>query len=351
VVAQYATLLTFGAALILDVGLYQGLDPLLLGCALVLANMAVIGVVVAVSSRRYSMERSHQRKMKARRAQAIEWACEFTPTKFETTLDEVERAHLLPSHAMAFHYCSLMKAQQCIKSGIGATMGGAFGASSPGGVLFSLHRPHELTPSDDDFFADREAVLACALPWSLLQPHPAANSPPFICVVESTALQALRGIVFNGIPDPRPWYEGGVFLPPQRIVRAYQLDETESIQIECGHNPAMPMSNVPTQVRDGKINEDCSFAISGLWYLSAFFVFVANSTHASVSIASTVSVQSPRSVLEFASAMASIRTTCSRCGWKAVFHFTDPTFAPLILRSGLRMSKQGQRGQDILQLN
>ena len=38
-------------------------------------------------------------------------------------------------------------------------------------------------------------------------------------------MKALRGKNFDALIDPKPWFGGGVFLPPQQIVRAYQLVE------------------------------------------------------------------------------------------------------------------------------
>jgi hypothetical protein len=59
-VAQYASLLTYGAALAIAVGLDQGIDPLLFGCLLVMFNTSIVGLVFRASLLRYFHERSLQ---------------------------------------------------------------------------------------------------------------------------------------------------------------------------------------------------------------------------------------------------------------------------------------------------
>jgi uncharacterized membrane protein len=86
VVAQYCTFLTFGAALVIDTGVAQGLNPVLLGCTLVAVNMLIVVIILVVTVRRYRSERRDRRVAKSARAQTIEWAVGFSQVKFKTTL-------------------------------------------------------------------------------------------------------------------------------------------------------------------------------------------------------------------------------------------------------------------------
>jgi len=57
-VAQYATLLTFGAALAIEVGMDQGVNPFVFGCTLVVINIVVLGLILWASVLKYFRERS-----------------------------------------------------------------------------------------------------------------------------------------------------------------------------------------------------------------------------------------------------------------------------------------------------
>jgi hypothetical protein len=64
-VAQYANLLTFGAALAIEVGLDKGMDSFLFGCILVAINVVVVGFIFFASVMKFRRERSMQQWRRA----------------------------------------------------------------------------------------------------------------------------------------------------------------------------------------------------------------------------------------------------------------------------------------------
>jgi hypothetical protein len=347
VVAQYATLLTFGAALTIETGLYQGLNPTTLGCCLFVANLVVAGLITTVSVRRYMRERRARHKAKARQAQRIEPASEFNDVKFKTTLDEAELTLLPPTHAMVFHYCSMVEATQCLKSGIPAKVNSAAGAQSGGGILVTLQRPYELDAVDDLFFPNQEAALVCSIPWAFL--HSISTPLSTVLVVPAKVLTAIRGQYFNDIVDPKSWYEGFVFLPPKQILRAYQLASGGPSDWDIDS----PIGSLQTTVKDSihisgpsqsikRHGQDWSSLRQGGGHARFISGQPQQRNHPDIR---GVDVLSPTTILQFTGLMRRFRADCLHHGWEIAYHFTDPEFAKLILRSGLRMSTQGQRGE------
>jgi hypothetical protein len=166
VVAQYAVLVTFITALVIEVGIAQGIEPLVLGVYLTATNVAVVAVLLYANTARYLLQRKERHRKKARQAQCVECAVGFDKKKFKTTLDKVEKECVPTTHALVYKYCSLSDANTAIRSGIPALAS----AATPG-VVVTLHRPHELDEIDKAAFTNREAVLACVVPWHLLKPH------------------------------------------------------------------------------------------------------------------------------------------------------------------------------------
>jgi hypothetical protein len=87
-VAQYCTLLTFGAALVIEAKLTRGLDPFALGAALVATNLVVASFIAFVCVDRYRRERRERKAEKNSQAQVVERAVDFLPNKFDTTLGQ-----------------------------------------------------------------------------------------------------------------------------------------------------------------------------------------------------------------------------------------------------------------------
>ena len=53
-------------------------------------------------------------------------------------------------------------------------------------------------------------------------------------------------------------------------------------------------------------------------------------------------IQVPETLMDFCAEMSACRSTCAANGWATLYHYTQPALGELILKSGLRMSTQGQ---------
>jgi hypothetical protein len=92
VIAQYATLTTFGTALVIEANIARGMNPFWLGCLLVAVNLAIVSFLAFLNVSRYLHQQRERRGKKALRAQTLEWAVGFSKTKFDTTLDAIALA-------------------------------------------------------------------------------------------------------------------------------------------------------------------------------------------------------------------------------------------------------------------
>jgi hypothetical protein len=180
--AQVAVLLTFGSALAIAAGLSEGFDPAVFGAGLVALNLGVLAAALAMAAGRARALAAEQEARRRRRATKVEWAVDFAGSKWATTLDAVE-ASAGASACLVFWYGSLASVERALACGIptsGAQRedgdcgqgnegeGGEGGkGEGDGGVVFSLHRPHELDEADRWWFPSREAVLVSALPRRL----------------------------------------------------------------------------------------------------------------------------------------------------------------------------------------
>ena len=151
------------------------------------------------------VEEVHARKAKNDRLPRLEWACDFSATKFATSFRLVREEQISGAHCLAFHYLSAVAARRAVRSGLPATAFSPASSSSSsssssslrlakekeqkqdasegwdtqvvsevGGVLLTLHGPHELTVSYRRAFPDgtREAVLVISLPRRLIEAAP-----------------------------------------------------------------------------------------------------------------------------------------------------------------------------------
>ena len=178
-------------------------------------------MALGTSLKRYLKGRRVAQKRKETEASRVELAWDFSAEKMKTTLDAVDLNSVPATHCLAFWYGSLAAAKAALLSGVPATSG--FG----GGVVFTLHRPHDITIEDASVFSshDREAVLVCSVPRALLEPLPGnLASSPNIKILPAKVLSALRPSTFTeGVSDPKPWFHEVLFLPPSNIRRAFQL--------------------------------------------------------------------------------------------------------------------------------
>jgi hypothetical protein len=339
--SQYCTLLTFGAALVIEMKLDGGMDSFRFGCALVVVNMVIVIFIFNVSVHRYHNERQEMRKERGRRVQKIETATGFDKKKFETTLDAAERAHLPQTQALVFHYCSVSDAENCLRSGIFAKREDGAGYD---GVIVTLHRPYELDDADKSFFPVQEAVLGCAIPWSLLQPMSETPGAPLacICMLSSRVLSALRSRHFDSLGDPTPWFEGYIMLPPKQIFRAYQLQEASDDKVASNFDGLRIKDDPPFSTVVGGSRESSGDARRQS-VSPSFGVVRPNELP-------PVHLKPLTSLADLTDEMARIRETCDNRGWEVVYHYTNRLSAGFILKTGMRMSTQGQGGQQMLVL-
>jgi hypothetical protein len=311
-VAQYTVILTFGSALAIETNLSQGLNPLLFGVVLFSINLSVIILALAMAFRRFKIGQLEIEKQKSKQAGKLEFGANFSAQKFRTTFDAISRNYLPPSSCLVYWYCTVAEASKALESGIPA-LNACLLHSEPG-IVFTMDQPHDMDPAESSVFPseEREAVLACSLPRHLLQRLPGFPSTSSFRFFPGKVLCALRGSYFEDIQNPGPWYERKVMLPPQRIVRAYQLLEDFSC---VGNKVSSPFSR------------PCDHHIDEELYSSQ---------------EREGSVQRPKSGAELAEAMTAIRAQCAEHGWAPLYHFTAPCCASLILSRGLRMSTLGQ---------
>jgi len=380
-VAQYAILTTFGAALAIDVQLDSGLNDFIFGVLLCFVNVVVIFLALYLSAMRYFHDMSQFRAARDRTANGkIEWAVGFDKNKHTTTLDAIAENFVSPSQCIAFVYCSTSVANKALKQGVHALH-----REGDAGILFTLHRPYELNKIDKAVFPHwEEAVLVCCLPMIFLS---TLEGAPGLRLLKGNVLKAFRGDYFGDIADPRPWFEGGVLLPPKQIVRAFQLQDSDSVGDskpgeflmdevnEVLIPPKQPSSNVPGPgKRSGRFmlkrskssKSMSSFASGRSTSLESVGSSLNSSMHSnrgsqdslsssvrsvkvsrgSVGISHGLSwenfLRTPTSCLDFCSDMTIIRQACSDRGWYPVFHYTQPFLGELIYKSGFRMSTQGQ---------
>jgi hypothetical protein len=335
-IAQYAVFLTFSAALVIDTSLGDGLDPLLFGVILLLVNLVVFAVAVALSLARYRTDWLNAKKKKEMHASKLENAIAFTNQKFATTFHSIEQNVIPPSQCLVFCYCSALTARIAIVSGIHIL-------EEVGGIVFTLHLPRDLDDNDRKLFPNREAMLACSIPRGLLckltayqmmslnLPDDDAESLRFL---NSNVLRALRPSYFGDIPRPSPWFAGYLLLPPFSIVRAYLI------------------ANLSFHAKEG--DEDSSSKQEG-YAMDLVENDIEQRTFRSRPTSATTSDQSvqfarkflrnphtPSSADMYVGEMNTIRRVCDANGWLPLYHYTQPSLGKLILKSGFRMSTQGQ---------
>ena len=225
-IAQYALLVTFGSALAIGTNLTRNQHEIVIGIALVLTNLAILVFALFIAVRRFIIYQRKDRLRLESQAQEIEWAVSFLPKKWATTFEAISRDAIPRSHCLVFWYTSLEGARNALRSGIPALESGGL-AYTKAGVVFTLHNPSEIDPDDMIVFPKRrqEAVLACSVRRCLLSRITGELQDSSLRILPGSVLQALRGKNFDTIIDPKLWFEGGIFLPPQQIVRAYQLIE------------------------------------------------------------------------------------------------------------------------------
>jgi Na+/melibiose symporter-like transporter len=108
VVAQYAILVTFMAALVLETDSLEkfGLSDFSLGAILSMINVCIIFLAFFIGWRRYIKERKEEKSVLSKRVK-MEWAANFGKTKFLTTFQFTIHRNVPQSHCLCFYYTSL----------------------------------------------------------------------------------------------------------------------------------------------------------------------------------------------------------------------------------------------------
>ena len=108
VIAQYAILVTFMAALMLETDSVDtfGLGDFALGCILCMVNAFILLLAVFVGWRRYRKERKVEKSLLSKQVK-MEWATNFTEGKFESTFQFTIHRNVPQSHCLCFYFTSL----------------------------------------------------------------------------------------------------------------------------------------------------------------------------------------------------------------------------------------------------
>ena len=326
--SQIVIFVVFGAAVTVESDVK--VNPTLFGVVLCVATAGILAAATAASLQRHFRKQRVARWKREQMVQKIEWACNFSATKFRTTFEKVMETAIPPSHALAFVYGSISQVKKMLRSGIVVD-------DESGGIVVSLHQPHELTDAEDVFFPRREAFVACSVLKESLEPFAADDAESPLRLVSAAVLTAMRGAYFGDVVDPAPWLEGKILLQPQCIVRAYRLDEfaTDDNEDEGERSRTSPLWGARSFVRSiGSSFGDVELASTTIGRKSKH-------KH-DEQLQRLQEVATPHSIRDFLGAMEKIRSKCDEMGWVPLYHYTVPAVAPFILEGGFRMSTQGQ---------
>eukprot|EP00615_Pteridomonas_danica_P004514 CAMPEP_0114333740 /NCGR_PEP_ID=MMETSP0101-20121206/3941_1 /TAXON_ID=38822 ORGANISM="Pteridomonas danica, Strain PT" /NCGR_SAMPLE_ID=MMETSP0101 /ASSEMBLY_ACC=CAM_ASM_000211 /LENGTH=456 /DNA_ID=CAMNT_0001464829 /DNA_START=1515 /DNA_END=2885 /DNA_ORIENTATION=- len=179
------------------------------------------------------------------------------------------------------------------------------------------------------------------------------ESDSSLWLLPSAILYSMRGSYFDDLIDPKPWFAGKIFLPPQSIKRAYQIDKhaknnvtttttattTTSHQFSgfqsLSHLLSMNTNNNQNKEEDVKISigEDSN---------SSFPTSPIESMENPMSRLSTAHLTLNVPLKEYLNTMTLLRDFCFQQNLIPLYHYTSIEIVPLILNGGLRMSSQGQ---------
>eukprot|EP00615_Pteridomonas_danica_P006247 CAMPEP_0114341470 /NCGR_PEP_ID=MMETSP0101-20121206/9069_1 /TAXON_ID=38822 ORGANISM="Pteridomonas danica, Strain PT" /NCGR_SAMPLE_ID=MMETSP0101 /ASSEMBLY_ACC=CAM_ASM_000211 /LENGTH=693 /DNA_ID=CAMNT_0001475085 /DNA_START=3333 /DNA_END=5414 /DNA_ORIENTATION=+ len=326
-VAQVAILITFYAALSIETGVMMdfGLGGLGMGLFLVLTNLVIFGLLLFLAYQRFKRERK-QRNAIVLTASRTEDASHFSAEKFITTFTAISHRSVPASHVLLFHYTSFALGQMARRSGIAAL-------KKYNGIAFSLRCPNHTAPVERHVFSNSDGrvdswdgsafpnneVIVLALPRHLLQPLPGYEDDPCLCCLSAPVLQALRASTFATVLDNSPWIEGIVMLPPQCILRSYAL---------VGND-------------DHKQNHDLDEEDEEMIMIRKQWIFEEQS-HQGHDRGKRTDVRHIHYVESFLGSMHAIREQAAEKHLLPLYHYTSPDVIPLILKTGLRMSTQGQ---------
>ena len=171
-------------------------------------------------------------------------------------------------------------------------------------------------------FHRRDTFVACSVLKESLEPLSTADGESPLRILPAAVLTAMRGTYFGDVVDPSPWLDGELLLPPQCVVRAYQLEEYATDDDD--------KDSIDSAFGDMElVNPFRQKAVWAQEYIDDPLPLLQE-------------VSTPRSVDDFLGAMETIRSKCDEMGWVPLYHYTVPAVAPFILEGGFRMSTQGQ---------
>ena len=305
-VTQCAILALFFYAVVWDAGLIVGLEDML--------GLILFGLVISIVLCVFAFARKEERKMHfAKKAKTyavqstIEWAVGFSDTKINTSLIAIAQTSLPASHSLVYYFCSVPAASRALSSGIPAVSG----ANHETGIVFSVRPFHELSARMTSFLAIETAdvMLTVSILTDLLDPI-ASFGENYAVLISSRILSAMRPYYFGSVIEPGPWAKGQLLLPPQNILRAYQL-KAQSLT-------AAPRFDGRIVPRDQPIFETLRIA------KQAAQLFC------------------PRTSEDFLKKMDEARRMCSECDLVCCYHYTSKASLQFILDGGFRMSTSGQ---------
>jgi hypothetical protein len=219
------------------------------------------------------------------------------------------------------------------------------------GVPVTLRRPHDTCDSANDFKVfggipgggemmmmkevsgsekkkkngkrfPNEEVLVLSLPRTLLEPLSAYEEDDGLYMISTKVLSALRPSMFTAVEESQPWFEGACLLPPQCILRSFQIMDAELSLVSDNNNRGSLEHK--SSIRNVKMRNSFEMEDS---------IAQQNKSTKLHRIVSTK---------RYVNELADIRYHAKRAGLIPLYHYTSPSVAPLILKGGLRMSTQGQ---------
>ena len=253
-----------------------------------------------------------------------EWACDFSSDKFKTTLAAVGRSAVPTSFCLVFWYGTVESISDALQSGIPETAGGGF--------VFTFVAPPDLSlyPETRTFFPVQDAVLACSVPRSLLG---RVGDSSLHRILSTRVLDALRPSNFEVLANPVPWHEGRALLPPRQIVRAYQLVKSGRTSTSASEGKTVASFLPARHKRRGH---------SGGESKSGAVLDSAPSPSSLEKFGAAGVPWAPETCSDYLAALRILRAICANNAWALCYHFTQPSLAPIIAKTGLRMSTQGQ---------
>jgi len=186
-IADIVIYLTYASALMIETGLNNGMNDFYFGLILIAINFSILITAIIAASFRTMLVKEISWKKKKYLTKQCENACDFSLHKFESIFDMINNTLISKTHCCLLHYTSLEECHHILTHGIPAyqtststsssTSSSTTQESKPGGIVFTLHHPHQIDDFDRAVFNSFEAFIVVSLPKRFLQPfHPFPSS-------------------------------------------------------------------------------------------------------------------------------------------------------------------------------